>query len=102
MRFRQDESIKIREVSIKNLEILQKKNVLISQTELSDDGRFIVLVIITICQLRYKCNKKFGKTQGQNHIYVIAIDESEDDDCQIFYIFLLLFLSKKFISKQSS
>lgn len=57
MRFRQDESIKIREVSIKNLEILQKKNVLISQTELSDDGRFIVLVIITTHLLIYKCNK---------------------------------------------
>lgn len=41
---RSDESIKIREISIKSFENLQKKNMIISQAELSDDGSLIVLV----------------------------------------------------------
>ena len=41
---RSDESIKIREISIKSIENLEKKNMIISQAELSDDGNFIVLV----------------------------------------------------------
>lgn len=41
---RADGSIKIREIYIKSFENLQKKNIIITQAELSDDARFIVLV----------------------------------------------------------